>query len=431
MAKGKITLLMLSEMMANNSGRSKAATELFVRTFFTTLKDALQRDNIIKIKGFGTFKMVVVNARESVNVNTGKRVSISEYNKITFTPDKTLKDRINRPFSQFDTIVIDDADVDMIEGRGDDTSSATTSKNVDDISVETKVEPIVGEELLQPKEDIVESNFNSETPLAVVPISEEKIVETETGTKAETESAETTEDIISDENVEDNVESVFEPEVSLEDGNDNDIQETINEEHVFEQVEEHVLPDEEQSDTNIEKTPIVSRKTTDLRSPQKYHDDDKTKESTTFKKAWLWVLLLIVVCGTIYVILNTDVLDYINGKQKDNEANTETLLEADTIPSNNSLEGEDEARMAYEVGLDSIKKQKEAIAEYPQIDDGKYYIVGVKTYRKIKPGYDIKKYCMQIYGKAECMPYILLMNNLPDAKVSIGKVIKFPELLEK
>ncbi len=116
MAKGKITLQMLSEMMANNNGRSKSAAELFVRTFFTTLKDALQTDNIVKIKGFGTFKLVVVSARESVNVNNGERVNIAGYNKITFTPDKVLKDRINRPFANFDTMVLEDDDVRLIEG---------------------------------------------------------------------------------------------------------------------------------------------------------------------------------------------------------------------------------------------------------------------------------------------------------------------------
>ena len=117
MAKGKITLQMLSELMANNTGRSKTSAEVFVRTFFTTLKEALAKDNIIKVKGLGTFKMVVINARESIDVNTGKRVSIAEYNKISFSPDKNLKDKVNRPFSQFETIVIDDEDISIVEDK--------------------------------------------------------------------------------------------------------------------------------------------------------------------------------------------------------------------------------------------------------------------------------------------------------------------------
>ena len=117
MAKGKITLQMLSELMANNTGRSKTSAEVFVRTFFSTLKEALAKDNIIKVKGLGTFKMVVINARESIDVNTGKRVSIAEYNKISFSPDKNLKDKVNRPFSQFETIVIDDEDISIVEDK--------------------------------------------------------------------------------------------------------------------------------------------------------------------------------------------------------------------------------------------------------------------------------------------------------------------------
>lgn len=106
---------MLGERMAHNTGRSKSACEHFVRSFFSTLKEALQNDNIVKIKGFGTFKLVVVNARESINISTGQRVSLPEYNKITFTPDKTMKDKVNRPFSQFASLALDDEELQILE----------------------------------------------------------------------------------------------------------------------------------------------------------------------------------------------------------------------------------------------------------------------------------------------------------------------------
>lgn len=159
MAKGKITLQMLSEMMANNSGRSKSSVEAFVRVFFTTLKDALQTDNIVKIKGFGTFKLVVVSARESVNVNNGERVNIAGYNKITFTPDKTLKDRINRPFANFDTMVLEDDDVRLIEGIPSDRS---------EMAVE---EPVTVEEPASVKP---EETLATPAPAALADISEAK-----------------------------------------------------------------------------------------------------------------------------------------------------------------------------------------------------------------------------------------------------------------
>lgn len=106
---------MLGERMTLSTGRSKSACEHFVRSFFSTLKEALQNDNIVKIKGFGTFKLVVVNARESININTGQRVSLREYNKITFTPDKVMKDKVNRPFSQFASLALDDEDLIIVE----------------------------------------------------------------------------------------------------------------------------------------------------------------------------------------------------------------------------------------------------------------------------------------------------------------------------
>lgn len=106
---------MLGERMALSTGRSKSACEHFVRSFFSTLKEALQNDNIVKIKGFGTFKLVVVNARESINISTGQRVNLREYNKITFTPDKVMKDKVNRPFSQFVSLALDDEDLIIVE----------------------------------------------------------------------------------------------------------------------------------------------------------------------------------------------------------------------------------------------------------------------------------------------------------------------------
>lgn len=148
MAKEKITLQMLGERMAQTSGRSKSACEHFVRSFFSTLKEALQNDNIVKIKGFGTFKLVVVNARESVNINTGKRVNLPEYNKITFTPDKAMKDKVNRPFSQFTSVALDDDELMVVE---------ETQKEVRPANKITKSEEKQPERISTPKDVISEA----------------------------------------------------------------------------------------------------------------------------------------------------------------------------------------------------------------------------------------------------------------------------------
>lgn len=132
MAKEKITLQMLGERMALNTGRSKSACEHFVRSFFSMLKEALQNDNIVKIKGFGTFKLVVVNARESVNISTGQRMSLPEHNKITFTPDKAMKDKVNRPFSQFASVALDSEELMIVEETQKDLDSAKAAPQTDE-----------------------------------------------------------------------------------------------------------------------------------------------------------------------------------------------------------------------------------------------------------------------------------------------------------
>lgn len=88
---------------------TKKDAELFVRTVFEIIPQYLETDKQVKIKGLGTFKIVQVNSRESVNVNTGERFRIDGHAKVTFVPDAVLKDEVNKPFLQFETVIINDS----------------------------------------------------------------------------------------------------------------------------------------------------------------------------------------------------------------------------------------------------------------------------------------------------------------------------------
>ena len=105
---GKISIQDLASNLANRQGIDKTSAETFIKAMFTTIESGLNADGMVKIKGFGTFKVIDVDARESVSVNTGERVTIEGHKKITFTPDNTMKEMVNRPFAQFDTITLDD-----------------------------------------------------------------------------------------------------------------------------------------------------------------------------------------------------------------------------------------------------------------------------------------------------------------------------------
>ncbi len=98
----------LIKLLAERKGFKAKETEDFVGTFFDVIVEGLQTDGIVKIKGLGTFKVTSVKERESINVNTGERVIISGHNKLTFTPDTSMRDMVNKPFSQFETVVIND-----------------------------------------------------------------------------------------------------------------------------------------------------------------------------------------------------------------------------------------------------------------------------------------------------------------------------------
>ena len=105
---GKITIQEIATRLTEQNGLSKKDAVNFTNKIFDLIRDALERDKSVKVKGLGTFKIIDVDSRESVNVNTGERVLIEGHNKITFTPDVLMKELVNKPFSQFETIVLND-----------------------------------------------------------------------------------------------------------------------------------------------------------------------------------------------------------------------------------------------------------------------------------------------------------------------------------
>ena len=104
----KITLQDIVNLFSQKQGIGKKEADLIVRTMFDLIEEALKTENYVKIKGFGTFKLTEVDARESVNVNTGERFEIQGHSKISFTPDTTMKDLINKPFAHFETVILND-----------------------------------------------------------------------------------------------------------------------------------------------------------------------------------------------------------------------------------------------------------------------------------------------------------------------------------
>lgn len=114
----KFSLNTLGKLLADKSGLSQVEAELFIRKMFDVCNQGLEADKQVKIKWLGTFKVQATKDRESINVNTGERFTIEGRDKLTFTPDNILKEIVNKPFAQFETVVVNDGvDFDEIDEK--------------------------------------------------------------------------------------------------------------------------------------------------------------------------------------------------------------------------------------------------------------------------------------------------------------------------
>lgn len=105
---GKISLSNIAEELAARNGLTRDAADNFMRAFIATIEKGLQEDSIVKVKGLGTFKLQEVSDRDSVDINTGERITIKGYRKVTFTPDTAMKELVNRPFAHFEPTELSD-----------------------------------------------------------------------------------------------------------------------------------------------------------------------------------------------------------------------------------------------------------------------------------------------------------------------------------
>lgn len=400
---------MLAEAMAANSGRSKTAAEQFVRTFFTLLKEALQRDNIVKIKGFGTFKLVVVAARESVNVNNGERVSIAEYNKITFTPDKKLKDRINRPFAQFETINLDTEE----------------EFEIADAFVATQPEVATpSSEVVSPAEESTTAAEESITPAAapVSPASESENSEHENAVPAQAYAD--NESLASA--------PLSAPAASIINAT------TINADTINVTRLNHAEP---------------LAPASEAASSACIDDEDMEPTPSPKRRALRYILLILlalILMAAAYIagyhrVLPSAVLPSdsprVSAAVADTALVTIASSECDTVVASTaaldtatalSSRSEAEAEAPESVPQPTMAELRAEAEKYPQLEGGRYLMVGIKTTRKVVWGSNLIRFCRQIYGKWEVYTYVVKFNGFPDPNnIPIGTVIKFPELIPR
>lgn len=156
----KFSLNTLGKLLADKSGLSQVEAELFIRKMFDVCNQGLDADKQVKIKWLGTFKVQATKDRESINVNTGERFTIEGRDKLTFTPDNILKEIVNKPFAQFETVVVNDGvDFDEIDEKFGEEQTEDAPAQVIDFLDEEKTATsnpevvVIGSEKEKEKED--------------------------------------------------------------------------------------------------------------------------------------------------------------------------------------------------------------------------------------------------------------------------------------
>ena len=156
----KFSLNTLGTLLADKSGLSQVEAELFIRKMFDVCNQGLETDKQVKIKWLGTFKVQATKDRESINVNTGERFTIEGRDKLTFTPDNILKEIVNKPFAQFETVVVNDGvDFDEIDEKfGEEQTEDAPSEVIDFLDEEEAATPnpevvVIGSEKEKEAED--------------------------------------------------------------------------------------------------------------------------------------------------------------------------------------------------------------------------------------------------------------------------------------
>ena len=162
----KTALQLIADAVAKKHKITVKEAEKFVSSMFDVMNEGLKTDKLVKVKGLGTFKVQAVKPRESVNVNTGERVLIEGHDKVSFTPDTTMKELVNKPFALFETVVLNDGvDFADLESKPDDEEK----KEKSDETAVSDSETVVSDEEKKETKEAITTEISDEKPSEEMP----------------------------------------------------------------------------------------------------------------------------------------------------------------------------------------------------------------------------------------------------------------------
>lgn len=391
----KITLQDLINLFSEKQGISKKDAELFVRSLFDLIEEALAAEKYVKVKGLGTFKLTEVDSRESVNVNTGERIEIQGHTKVSFTPDTTMKDLINKPFAHFETVILNDG------------------VELEDTPVEVP-EALEMEEVVAP---IVEIPTEVKIPVQeevseIVVVNEEVAAEGAVPKIVMVEEPETAEsEIVEESDVIEELQLEIGEKVSIP-GEIQVPEETPQENHQTETVE---VPEED-------KRIFIEEKISEEKNVT------ESKEKSINRVLWgvIVVLVLIILFGVYWMFLRpSDTPEVIPAEV----VQEEVVMPISVVEEKKQ---EEVLKTIQFIELSKEELRKERVPSFADTLD--YQIVGTQTEHTLQQGETIIRASVRFFGTKKYWPYIVKHNKdvLKDPdNIPAGIRLKIPKLVEK
>ena len=437
----KTAIQLITSTLAKQHNLSAADAAAFVDAFFDIISSELKNGNQVKIKGLGTFKVQAVKPRESVNVNTGERVLIEGHDKISFTPDTVMKELVNKPFSQFETVVINDGvDTEELERiPAEDSSDEVKSEIVDETTTKkTSEEKTVAEEERTEVEDTKEETNNSSS------VKEDAVIEAEDNLNEknlpvdviEEPTSEENEAIIDSEEKPSNLKEKKEEkqEVATKvDAKVDSIVESKGEEETIEVEVKSVqsVPntseerEESSNENNIDKTELPNSS-----EPTNISEDEDTdvesSENGILKKVAL-VAFIVIICLGIFLWARMgstnsekktkEVAEQVNTSEDHSSLGTQTVS-ADTTSVTKVHETPEKKETAK---VDSFMP----LNSDPRIRYGAYNIIGIDRIVVLKKGETMEKYSRKTLG-ADMVGYFQVLNGRKTMQA--GDTMKVPKV---
>ena len=482
----RLTIQDLIDLLAAKHSMTKKDAEAFVKEFFLLIEQALENEKTVKIKGLGTFKLVDVDSRESVNVNTGERFQIKGHTKVSFTPDTNLRDTINKPFAHFETVVLNEGTVleDTPMEESDEEEGAVSDTETEMIDSEIAGNENVGgdiQEEIQPEEPVIEgrptaeevavaevpetdANETGQTETETEPVATEE-PEVEELPEVETEPESVSEEAPEEESVEESSEAVLEPDFSpaTEEPAEEQSEETIIEEQKPEtettEAEEEKTVIAEKAEVTAEQIiaqelhkanmePVTPQEQPEIEQPKAtYPDKDSDKkEKSAIPYLIATIIIVLLLCGgAILFIYYPDLFSSSSDKnvvdipEVTQPVQPEAQL-SDTIAHKDTVVEavQPQPVVKKEPAAEPVKAESKPAQQQPTAsaysDSASYKITGTKTKYTIKEGETLTKVSLRFYGTKAMWPYIVKHNpkviKNPD-NVPYGTTIEIPELTKE